>query len=231
MKMAKARVIDLLRMFSEQIWPALSDRRGAHWRPGPSHWATFANLIMPLPEAELPADADDPRGVHLPRRRDSRRGIGRIARAAAATTKLIWNCPFRSNDSVKGKSMLFKNRVTEMLGIEIPIVQAPMGWIARAQLASAVSNAGGLGIIETSSGELDEVRDEIREDARPHRQAVRREHRAALRARPGHRRLRRRPRREVRHHLGRRSRRKYTRAAEGRGAHGVPRRAVAARPR
>jgi enoyl-[acyl-carrier protein] reductase II len=37
-----------------------------------------------------------------------------------------------------------------------------MGWIARSQLASAVSNAGGLGIIETSSGELDNVRDEIR---------------------------------------------------------------------
>jgi enoyl-[acyl-carrier protein] reductase II len=47
------------------------------------------------------------------------------------------------------------------LGIEHPIVQAPMGFIARAQLASAVSNAGGLGIIETSSGRLDEVRDEI----------------------------------------------------------------------
>ena len=43
-----------------------------------------------------------------------------------------------------------------------PIVQAPMGYIARAQLASAVSNAGGLGIIETSSGQLDQVRDEIR---------------------------------------------------------------------
>jgi enoyl-[acyl-carrier protein] reductase II len=53
-------------------------------------------------------------------------------------------------------------RVTELLGIEIPIVQAPMGYIARAQLASAVSNAGGLGIIETSSGELDVIRDEIR---------------------------------------------------------------------
>src|SRR3954464_11530227 len=55
-----------------------------------------------------------------------------------------------------------RNRITEMLGVEYPIVQAPMGWIARAQLASAVSNAGGLGIIETSSGELDAVRDEIR---------------------------------------------------------------------
>jgi enoyl-[acyl-carrier protein] reductase II len=58
--------------------------------------------------------------------------------------------------------MQFKNRVTEMLGVELPIVQAPMGWIARSQLASAVSNAGGLGIIETSSGELDAIRDEIR---------------------------------------------------------------------
>jgi enoyl-[acyl-carrier protein] reductase II len=52
-------------------------------------------------------------------------------------------------------------RVTEALGTRYPIVQAPMGWIARAQLASAVSNAGGLGIIETSSGDLDAVRTEI----------------------------------------------------------------------
>lgn len=54
------------------------------------------------------------------------------------------------------------NRVTEILGVKYPIVQAPMGWIARAQLASAVSNAGGLGVIETSSGRLDEVREEVK---------------------------------------------------------------------
>ena len=58
--------------------------------------------------------------------------------------------------------MHFDNRITRMLGIEIPVVQAPMGWIARAPLASAVSNAGGMGVIETSSGELDVIRDEIR---------------------------------------------------------------------
>jgi enoyl-[acyl-carrier protein] reductase II len=58
--------------------------------------------------------------------------------------------------------MTLHNRVTELLGVAHPIVQAPMGWIARAQLASAVSNAGGMGIIETSSGKLDEVRLEIR---------------------------------------------------------------------
>jgi enoyl-[acyl-carrier protein] reductase II len=51
--------------------------------------------------------------------------------------------------------------VTDLLGVAYPIVQAPMGWIARSQLASAVSNAGGMGIIETSSGELDAVRAEI----------------------------------------------------------------------
>ena len=55
-----------------------------------------------------------------------------------------------------------KNRITDLLGVKYPIVQAPMGWIARAQLASAVSNAGGRGIIETSSGQLDEVRDEVK---------------------------------------------------------------------
>ena len=53
------------------------------------------------------------------------------------------------------------NRICDMLGIERPIIQAPMGWIARSQLASAVSNAGGLGIIETSSGELEAIRGEI----------------------------------------------------------------------
>jgi enoyl-[acyl-carrier protein] reductase II len=58
--------------------------------------------------------------------------------------------------------MRVDNRVTALLGVELPIVQAPMGWIARAQLASAVSNAGGMGIIETSSGQLEAVKAEIR---------------------------------------------------------------------
>ncbi len=56
----------------------------------------------------------------------------------------------------------FDNRVTRDLGVEIPIVQAPMGWIARSRLASAMSATGACGIIETSSGELDAVKDEIR---------------------------------------------------------------------
>ena len=51
--------------------------------------------------------------------------------------------------------------IAQMLGIDYPVIQAPMGWIARAPLAAAVSNAGGMGIIETSSGELDVIRAEI----------------------------------------------------------------------
>src|SRR5580693_10180926 len=54
-----------------------------------------------------------------------------------------------------------RTRVTELLGVDYPLIQAPMGFIARAQLASAVSNAGGFGIIETSSGRLQEVREEM----------------------------------------------------------------------
>lgn len=57
--------------------------------------------------------------------------------------------------------MHFSNRVTRDLGVDIPIMQAPMGWIARSQLASAVSRTGAFGVIETSSGELDVIRGEI----------------------------------------------------------------------
>lgn len=55
------------------------------------------------------------------------------------------------------------NRVQQLLGVEIPIVQAPMTYIARAELAAAVSEAGGMGIIETLTPEgqadLKRVRD------------------------------------------------------------------------
>ncbi len=53
------------------------------------------------------------------------------------------------------------NRVPAHTGARYPILQAPMGWIARSQLAGAVSRAGGLGIIETSSGETANCQREI----------------------------------------------------------------------
>src|ERR1700730_19092742 len=63
-----------------------------------------------------------------------------------------------ANDEKRNTRM---NRVLAHTGVAYPIVQAPMGWIARSQLASAVSNAGGLGIIETSSGEGDQCLGEV----------------------------------------------------------------------
>ena len=54
------------------------------------------------------------------------------------------------------------NRVIKHTRSKYPIIQAPMGWIARSQLASSVSNSGGMGIIETSSGEIDNCKKEIK---------------------------------------------------------------------
>ncbi|OBF12403.1 nitronate monooxygenase [Mycobacterium sp. ACS4331] len=55
------------------------------------------------------------------------------------------------------------NRFCELAGVEIPVIGAPMTYIANAELAAAVSNAGGLGIIETTSeqgrADLARVRD------------------------------------------------------------------------
>ncbi len=53
------------------------------------------------------------------------------------------------------------NRVLAHTGARLPIVQAPMGWIARRALAKAVSRAGALGVIETSSGETAACQAEI----------------------------------------------------------------------
>lgn len=55
-----------------------------------------------------------------------------------------------------------KTRVTELLGIEYPIIQGGMAWVAEHHLAAAVSNAGGLGIIGAASAPPEIVREEIR---------------------------------------------------------------------
>ena len=57
---------------------------------------------------------------------------------------------------------MLKTRVCEILGIEYPILQGGMAWIADAELAAAVSNAGGLGIIAGGSRSAEELRQEIR---------------------------------------------------------------------
>lgn len=55
-----------------------------------------------------------------------------------------------------------KTRITELLGIEYPIIQGGMAWVAEHHLAAAVSKAGGLGIIGAASAPAEVVREEIR---------------------------------------------------------------------
>ncbi|MDO4618434.1 MAG: enoyl-[acyl-carrier-protein] reductase FabK [Clostridia bacterium] len=54
-----------------------------------------------------------------------------------------------------------KTKVTEILGIEYPVIQGGMAWVATAELAAAVSNAGGLGLIAAGGATADIVREEI----------------------------------------------------------------------
>ena len=56
-----------------------------------------------------------------------------------------------------------KTRVTELLGIEYPVIQGGMAWVGEYHLASAVSAAGGLGIIGAASAPPEVVREQIRE--------------------------------------------------------------------
>lgn len=55
-----------------------------------------------------------------------------------------------------------KTKITELLGIEYPIIQGGMAWVAEHHLAAAVSNAGGLGLIGAASAPAEVVREEIR---------------------------------------------------------------------
>ncbi len=56
-----------------------------------------------------------------------------------------------------------KTRITELLGIEYPIIQGGMAWVAEYHLAAAVSSAGGLGIIGAASAPPEVVREQVRE--------------------------------------------------------------------
>lgn len=57
---------------------------------------------------------------------------------------------------------MFNGRLTELLGIKYPILQGGMAWVATSELAAAVSEAGGLGIIAAGNAPGDYVREEIR---------------------------------------------------------------------
>lgn len=55
-----------------------------------------------------------------------------------------------------------RSEITELLGIRYPVIQGGMAWVAEHQLAAAVSNAGGLGLIGAASAPPEVVREEIR---------------------------------------------------------------------
>lgn len=57
---------------------------------------------------------------------------------------------------------MIKSRICQMLGIEYPVFQGGMAWVADASLAAAVSNAGGLGLISSINAGTEAVRAEIR---------------------------------------------------------------------
>lgn len=58
---------------------------------------------------------------------------------------------------------MWKTRVTETLGIELPVIGGPMQWLSRAPFVSAISNAGALGIITSASfASKEELREEIK---------------------------------------------------------------------
>ncbi len=56
-----------------------------------------------------------------------------------------------------------KTEITELLGIEYPVNQGGMAWVADYHLAAAVSNAGGLGLIAAGGAPAEWVREQIRE--------------------------------------------------------------------
>src|SRR5574337_1812984 len=57
---------------------------------------------------------------------------------------------------------VLRTPICDRLGIEFPILQAGMGFVAHAELAAAVSNAGGLGCIGAGTMSADELREQIR---------------------------------------------------------------------
>lgn len=57
---------------------------------------------------------------------------------------------------------MIKSRITDLLGIQYPVFQGGMAWVADASLAAAVSNAGGLGLVSSINAGTEAVRAEIR---------------------------------------------------------------------
>ncbi|MBP1714638.1 MAG: 2-nitropropane dioxygenase, partial [Deltaproteobacteria bacterium] len=55
---------------------------------------------------------------------------------------------------------MIRNRIGELMGIRYPLIQAPMNWVSGAELAAAVSEAGGLGTLGPNAG-AEEISDDV----------------------------------------------------------------------
>jgi len=85
-----------------------------------------------------------------------------VQREGSEAEAFFYTCNVQIILGKEGKAM-FKTRITELFGIDYPIIAAPMQWLSQAELVSAVSNAGGLGIIASLSYMTTrELREEIR---------------------------------------------------------------------
>src|SRR5208283_5641729 len=69
--------------------------------------------------------------------------------------------PTRARGGAGRVRQMFKTRLTDLFGIEYPIVSAGMGGLALAELAAAVSNAGGLGTIALAGFTQEAIQNEI----------------------------------------------------------------------
>lgn len=63
---------------------------------------------------------------------------------------------------VRKEQHFMNTRICDLLGIEYPVIQGGMAWVATAELAAAVSNGGGLGLIAAGGAPADVVREQIR---------------------------------------------------------------------
>ncbi len=68
----------------------------------------------------------------------------------------------KMNYKKTGSIEIMQTEVTRLLGIEYPIIQGGMAWVAEYHLAAGVSEAGGLGLIGAASAPADWVRDQVR---------------------------------------------------------------------
>ena len=75
---------------------------------------------------------------------------------------MIWTNLSRVNSV----DTMIKSKLCELLGIQYPVFQGGMAWIADGKLAAAVSNGGGLGIIAAGNAPADYVKKQIQEARR-----------------------------------------------------------------